>query len=110
LYLLSKNSFLLIFVNIYLKQNNDMSKIKNFNQYITEEYGGGGAPAPSRPAPTTVPTTKPDKAPTRPSPIRRDKPSVHPPPKASAKDLVKRFLAEKDEDINLEKIYKNRKK
>lgn len=40
-----------------------------------------------------VPVTKPG-TPTKPSPIRRDKPSVDPKPKAKAKDVVDRFMQE----------------
>ncbi len=40
--------------------------------------------------PTTKPTTTP--APGAPSPIRRNKPSVTPGPKASAEDVAKKFL------------------
>lgn len=42
----------------------------------------------------TKPTTKPGVRPGRskPSPIRRDKPSVNPKPKASLEDVVKRFI------------------
>ncbi len=54
--------------------------------------------------PATKPTTKPSTtpAPSRPSPIRRDKPSVQPAPKATAEDVVKRFaalLSDSGEDI-----------
>ncbi len=45
--------------------------------------------------PTVTPGTKPTTTPkpNRPSPIRRDKPSVEPAPKATAEDVVKRFIA-----------------
>lgn len=55
-------------------------------------------PAPSQPntkpgiAPGTRPTTP--STPSRPSPIRRDKPSVDPAPKAKAADVFKRFMME----------------
>ena len=50
--------------------------------------------APSQP--TTKPGIDPGIRPTpsRPSPIRRDKPSVDPAPKAKAADVFKRFMME----------------
>lgn len=50
--------------------------------------------APSQPTtkPSTAPSTKP--TPSRPSPIRRDKPSVDPAPKAKASSVVDRFMRE----------------
>jgi len=50
--------------------------------------------APSQPTtkPGTAPSTKP--TPSRPSPIRRDKPSVDPSPKAKASSVVDRFMRE----------------
>ena len=50
--------------------------------------------APSQPTtkPSTAPSTKP--TPSRPSPIRRDKPSVKPGTKAKAADVVDRFMRE----------------
>lgn len=50
------------------------------------------APAQPTTKPGTAPTTRP--TPSRPSPIRRDKPSVDPAPKAKAADVVGRFLKE----------------
>lgn len=47
----------------------------------------------TKPAPTVKPGVRPATTPSRPSPIRRDKPSVEPAPKASAEDVVKRFIA-----------------
>ena len=46
--------------------------------------------------PTTRPGTTPGTRPTpsRPSPIRRDKPAVDPAPKAKASDVVNRFMME----------------
>ena len=50
--------------------------------------------APSQPTtkPGTAPATRP--TPSRPSPIRRDKPSVKPEPKAKASEVVDRFMME----------------
>ena len=52
-------------------------------------------PAPSQPTtkPGTAPGTRPT-TPSRPSPIRRDKPSVDPAPKAKLEDVMKRFMTE----------------
>lgn len=62
--------------------------------------------------PTIKPETKPGPAPSRPSPIRRDKPSVDPKPKAATEqEVVMRFvevLREKTIQIkvaNLKKKY-----
>jgi hypothetical protein len=54
------------------------------------------ATRPSQPgtAPTTKPGTAPSTTPSRPSPIRRDKPSVDPAPKAKLEDVMKRFMTE----------------
>jgi hypothetical protein len=51
--------------------------------------------APSQPTtkPGTAPATRPIY-PSRPSPIRRDQPSVEPEPKAKAADVVDRFMME----------------
>ena len=50
--------------------------------------------APSQPTtkPGVAPGTRP--TPSRPSPIRRDKPSVDPAPKAKLEDVMKRFMTE----------------
>ena len=44
--------------------------------------------------PKTRPGTTPTPTPSRPSPIRRDKPSVEPAPKAKVNDVMKRFMEE----------------
>jgi hypothetical protein len=61
---------------------------------IDEYFSAKPETSPSQPAtkPGTKPSTTPE--PSRPSPIRRDKPSVKPAPKAKAKQLVDRFLKE----------------
>ena len=54
--------------------------------------------APSREKERTItparPTTKPGTTPRRPSPIRRDRPSVQPKPKATAEEVYDRFINE----------------
>ncbi len=50
----------------------------------------GTAPA----QPTIKPGTTPGTTPSKPGPIRRDKPSVDPKPKAKIEDVMKRFMVE----------------
>jgi len=52
-------------------------------------------PQPSKPAPTKEPTIHPGKPgtkPSHPSPIRRERPSVTPGPKATADDVAKKYM------------------
>lgn len=83
-----------------------MRFLRRFEKFNEEFIGGPGV----KPSPTTkpaTPTTKPGTRPGRPSPIRRDRPSVEPDPKAelptaSAEDVVKRFISllnDQDEDV-----------
>jgi len=67
-----------------------MKFIKKFEKFLE----GSAEPAVKPATPTTKPDTKPTR-PSKPSPIRRDKPSVSPDPKAklakaSAEDVVMR--------------------
>lgn len=76
-----------------------MRFIKKFETF-NEEFVMGGQE--TKPAPTTLPGTKPGTKPGRPSPIRRDKPSVNPSPKAelpksNVEDVAKRFISELNE-------------
>lgn len=61
--------------------------------------------APSKP--TTEPDVRPGKpgtSPSRPSPIRRDKPSVEPAPKATVEDVVEKFISlAKSKNIDFKK-------
>ena len=74
-----------------------MRFLRRFEKFNEELVAGPEV----KPAPTTkpaTPTTKPGTRPGRPSPIRRDKPSVEPDPKAeltkaSAEDVVNRFIS-----------------
>jgi hypothetical protein len=61
---------------------------------IDEFLSSNPAPAKPKTNPGTKPGTSPGKTPSRPSPIRRDKPSVNPKPLAKAGDVVKRFMEE----------------
>lgn len=65
-----------------------MKYLKTFENYSASE---------SEPTtkPTTKPATKPGKAPSRPSPIRRDRPSEEPAPKALGKEDKEKKLLKK---------------
>lgn len=65
-----------------------MGKIKSFDEFLKE----GADVAQPTTKPTTRPTTKPTTKPGKPSPYRKDKPSVVPGPKASAEDVAEKFL------------------
>ena len=67
-----------------------MKKIKSFVDFIKE--GTEIAQPTTKPItkPTTTPT--PTKQPGKPSPYRKDKPSVTPAPKASAEKVAEKFL------------------
>ena len=54
--------------------------------------------------PTTKPTTKPTTTPNRPTPFRRDKPSVIPKPKASAEEVADKFIKLTKGDKEIEKL------
>ena len=80
-----------------------MAHIKKYSRFV-EEYIAGPEVKPA------TPTTKPGTRPGRPSPIRRDKPSVTPKPKAEETELpyatadegAKKFidlLDDKGEDV-----------
>lgn len=87
-----------------------MRFIKNF-EIFNEEFVGGQET--TKPSPTTLPGTKPGTKPGRPSPIRRDKPSVNPQPKAelpksSVEDVANRFISELNERGENVKKYINK--
>lgn len=67
-----------------------MGKIKSFNDFIKEGAETAEPAVKPRTKPTTTPT--PTKQPGRPSPYRKDKPSVTPAPKASAERVAEKFL------------------
>jgi len=71
-----------------IKKFEDMVKKIVRESLIDEEV----AMAEPRTKPTTKPDVKPGTKPGRPSPIRRDRPSVTPRPKATAEDVAKKFL------------------
>jgi len=65
-----------------------MSKIKSFDEFLKE----GVELAEPAVKPRTKPTTTPTKQPGKPSPYRKDKPSVVPGPKATAESVAEKFL------------------
>lgn len=81
-----------------------MRFIKKFEKFLEE--AGSPQIAPSKPSPTTKPTTRPGKPETRPSkpgPIPRTRPSVSPDPKAKSKtataeDVANRFISLMDQE------------
>ena len=81
-----------------------MKFIKKFEKFLEN-----AEPSVKPKSPTTKPGTKPGTRPNRPSPIRRDSPApgTEPAPKATAKDVVDRFIKlSKEEDMDLKKILK----
>ena len=66
------------------------------------------APAPTKPQtePGVLPDTRP--APGRPSPIRRDQPSVNPRPKATADEIAKKLVNLSKNDKGLKALLKKK--
>lgn len=81
-----------------------MKKIKSFQTFLQE-----GA-EPDVAEPTIKPKTRPGKktTPGRPSPIRKDKPSVTPRPKATLKEVANKFLELSKGDKEIESFLKNK--
>ena len=80
---------------------NNMKK-KLVRESIVEQVAAEPATKPTtkpQTEPGTLPSTRP--APGRPSPLRRDKPSVQPRPKATAEDIARKTLelAKKDKEL-----------
>lgn len=73
-----------------------MKIITKIDEFLATKTANQPATKPGQPAtaPTTKPGTAPSTTPSRPSPIRRDKPSVEPAPKAKVNDVMKRFMEE----------------
>ena len=89
-----------------------MKYLKKFSKFV-ESAMVASAPSRTSPAPgvapsPTRPATKPDTSPgTRPTPFRKDKPSVEPAPKATAEEVAKKFIDLADANqIDLKKIIK----
>jgi hypothetical protein len=74
-----------------------MKYLKKYDMFLEEVEATLSKPAPTKP--TTTPGIKPGKpgqAPSRPSPVRRDKPSVDPAPKAkkaTAEEVAEKFIS-----------------
>lgn len=83
-----------------------MNKIKSFQDFINE----GADVAQPTVKPTTKPTTKPMTRPGKPSPYRKDKPSVIPAPKASAEDIAEKFLDLTKDNKEVKSILKEKYK
>jgi len=92
-----------------------MKHIKKFEAYVASAQPQRAPSSPQREV-EVIPTTRPETKPGRPSPIRRDKPAVDPAPKASAEDVVDRFVSELKNlgdvpfDLDLEKVMNRIKK
>lgn len=88
-----------------------MKYLKKFEKFTNESVAADPAVKPSEPK--TKPGTKPGTRPQRPSPIRRDKPSVTPDPKAekempkaTAKEVADRFIElAMEEGMDLKKYF-----
>ena len=93
-----------------------MSKIiKNYKDFITEKIDAvddnmvnENEVAEPRVKPRTDPGTTPKTTPNRPSPIRRDKPSFDPKPKASERQIVDKFLDLAKNNKEIMNILKNK--
>ncbi len=82
--------------------------IKSFKDFTKESVELAEPAVKPKTTPKTAPVTKPGK----PSPYRKDKPSVVPGPKASAEDVANKFLnlTENDKSVSLllNKIYNSK--
>jgi hypothetical protein len=78
--------------------------IKSFKDFITE--GSAQPMVQPRTRPTTTPSTKPG----RPSPYRKDKPSVTPKPKANAEKVAEKFLSLTKNNKEIQSLLKKKYK
>ena len=83
-----------------------MGKIKSFEDFIKEGAETAEPAVKPRTRPTTTPT--PTKQPNKPSPYRKDKPSVVPGPKASAEDVANKFLKLTKGNKEIQSLLKNK--
>lgn len=58
--------------------------------------------------PDIKPKTKPKTAPSRPSPLRRNKPAVDTPPKATAEELANKYLGMTKDNSDIQDLLKNK--
>jgi hypothetical protein len=85
-----------------------MNKIKTFDDFIKEGAETAEPAIKPRTRPTTTPT--PTKQPSRPSPYRKNKPSVVPTPKATAEDVAEKFLSITKNNTEIQSLLKNKYK
>lgn len=84
-----------------------MGKIKTFEDFVNEAEVAQPAVRPTtKPRTTPAPTKQPGK----PSPYRKDKPSVVPGPKASAEDVADKFLNLTKDNTEVLSLLKNKYK
>jgi len=83
-----------------------MKKIKSFKIFLQEGVEIDVAEPTVKPI--TKPGVKPNTVPGRPSPIRRDKPSINPRPKATVKEVANKFLELSKGDKEIENFLKNK--
>jgi len=81
-----------------------MGKIKSFQDFIKE----GVETAEPVVKPTTKPGTSPVTRPGKPSPYRKDKPSVVPGPKATAEQIANKFLGLTKNNKEIQSLLKNK--
>ena len=81
-----------------------MGKIKSFDDFLKE----GAEVAQPTVKPTIKPGTKPITRPRKPSPYRKDKPSVIPAPKATAENVAEKFLNLTKDDKEVKSLLKNK--
>ena len=79
--------------------------MENKNRIVREYLESMAEP---KTKPRVVPKTKPGTSPGRPSPIRRDRPSVTPAPKATLKEVANKFLNLTKDDKEIKKLLKNK--
>ncbi len=83
-----------------------MKYLKKFTKFVES------ASAPARTAPNVAPgiapsPSKPETRPDRPTPFRKDKPSVEPAPKATAEEVAQKFIELADANqVDFKKLIK----
>lgn len=73
--------------------------VKKYTEFLTEN---------TEVAPMVKPKTTPKTRPNRPSPLRKDKPSVNPKPKATADELADKFLSMASGNSDVQDLLKNK--
>lgn len=75
--------------------------VKNYKDFLTEN-----TEVMPEVKPRTKPSTRPNR--NRPSPVKKDRPSVNPKPKASAEELADKFLGMVSDDKEVMELLKNK--